>query len=113
VHSVRDVFANGDPDRSYREDYILYSPGDTKGRRVKNHHGPLDEGPVLLPLAPGTYRVKARAARYGTVMVNVVIEAERTTVVHLDGTTPSSGGKSSVFQVRLPNGEIVGWQAAR
>ncbi|HEY6166953.1 MAG TPA: hypothetical protein VI454_02855 [Verrucomicrobiae bacterium] len=113
VYSDWDHFATGDSDRYYREDYTLYWPDSTRTQRVQNHIGSLDEGPVLLRLPPGTYRVKTRAARYGTVIVTVVIEAERTTAIRLDGTMPKRAAASDASEVRLPNGQVVGWKASR
>jgi hypothetical protein len=113
VHSDWDPFATGDPNRRYREDYVLYWPGEAKIRRVRNHIGSLDEGPVRLELPTGTYRVKTRAARYGTVIVSVVIEADQTTAIHLDGTAPKHAASLAAAHVRLPDGQIVGWKASR
>ena len=71
-----------------------------------------DPAPVELPA--GKYRVVANANGYGQVTIPVIIEAQQTTVLHLEG-----GGSwlneaefNQTNAVRLPDGQIVGWRTA-
>ncbi len=113
VYSDWDLFAPGDADRHYRQDYTLIWPGGTRTERVRNHLGWLDEGPVPVRLPPGTYCVKAWAARQGPVVLTVVIKADRATMVRLDGANPNLTDVADASVVRLPNGQVVGSKAAR
>ncbi len=113
VYSVWDIFPGGDSDYHYREDYVLSWPGDAHVRTVRNHAGTFEEGPVSVSLPPGRYQIRARAAGYGKVTANVVIEAGRTTIVWLDGTGPKDAVAPTAAQVRLPNGQMIGWRVTR
>jgi hypothetical protein len=66
-----------------------------------------------VQLPPGKYRVAASSNGYGTVIVPVVIAANRTTAVHLDGSSSwaSNAALNGANSVRLPDGEIVGLRA--
>ena len=59
---------------------------------------------------PGEYHVIARANGYGYVTVPVIIEARRSTVLHLegDGSWPDESMFNQTNAVRLPDGQIVG-----
>src|ERR1700744_5730528 len=66
--------------------YYLYSSSDAAGRRVSNRSGLFGKDPIRLSLPPGKYRVKALGAGTGFVLVPVIVESRRTTIVDLDGT---------------------------
>ncbi len=92
--------------------YVVQTP---RGRRVKsvaNHLGDMDEAPQLVALPAGAYQVVAHSTDYGRVRVPVVIEAFRTTQVHLEGkgSWKPSPPKEDAELVRLPDGEPIGWQ---
>lgn len=107
-------FNSRDP---YRQEYSDYEISTTDGKLlqcVHNNSGTIlqEAVPVVLPV--GKYQVKARANGYGFVTVPVIIAAQQSTVLHLEG-----GGfwpDESVFNqtnaVRLPDGLIIGWKAA-
>jgi hypothetical protein len=81
-------------------------------KEIINHVDRFDEGPIRLPLAPGSYYVRARSAHFGRVNVPVVIEARQTTYVYLDGSQhPEAPSPHQSSAVKLPDGEIVGWSA--
>lgn len=90
--------------------YTINADDGTLSREVINHVDRFDEGPVQLPLAPGSYHIRARSAHFGRVNVPVNIQARQTTFVYLDGNrhpeAPPAGQNSAV---KLPDGEIVGW----
>jgi hypothetical protein len=107
-------FNSADPNRQEYSDYrILTANGDLL-RRVHNNSGTIFQDVVSVSLAPGKYQVAARANGYGYVIVPVVVEAQHSTVLHLEGGPPWPD--TSVFNqtnsVRLPDGQIVGMRAA-
>jgi hypothetical protein len=90
--------------------YVIY---DQNGKRIKlviNRPGYYAEQPRLVSLLPGRYIVQAEAKDYLSVKVPVIIEAGRTTRVHLDDAwLPGEASKTEL--VRLPEGNPVGWSA--
>jgi hypothetical protein len=95
--------------------HMSYNIYDRAGKRVKyvpNHIGVTDEKPSLVTLPQGNYKVVAESSAYGRVTVPVVIQADKTTVLHLDrGWRPASNISSNEV-VRFPDGEAVGWSTA-
>jgi len=90
-----------------------YSVHDDSGRIVKfvsNHMGDTDESPARVTIPAGRYNIVAESSSYGRVTVPVVIQQDRTTVVHLDGAWKPSSSTSSNEVVRLPDGEAIGWK---
>jgi len=105
---------NNSPYRHRYTDYHVYSPDETRlVKAVHNDTGKLVEGPARVQLPAGKYRVIARANGYGTVTVPVVIKANQTTTIHLEGSNwwPRSSLIFEANPVRLPSGQIVGWPA--
>ena len=92
-----------------------YSIRDQSGNLVKyvpNHIGDMDESPTLVTISTGNYKVVAESSAYGRVTVPVVVQAGKTTVLHLDrGWRPASNTFSNEV-VRFPDGEAVGWSCA-
>jgi len=81
---------------------------------VPNHAGDMDQMPQSVLLPSGYYEIVAGSGDYGRVHVPVVIEAGRTTEVHLEGKgmwKPGGPSAADADWVRLPDGEIVGWSA--
>jgi hypothetical protein len=114
VFSAPDVYGhfNDLPYRRFYSDYKLYSEDGKLLQTVHNQsEGPIG-GPKEVELPAGEYRIVARANGYGTVAVPVRIVAHRFTDVHLEGGTTSIGetapSRSNV--VRLPDGQVAGWQ---
>jgi hypothetical protein len=102
------------PSPDYRKRYSNYSILGADGRliqQVSNDTGAAVGMPVEVKLAPGAYRVVAPANGYGVVTVPVVIAANRTTTVHLEGGTIRSVDLAGAAAVRLPDGQVVGWRA--
>ena len=96
-------------------DYEIRSQDGKPLRKISNQSGFQGEDPLPVRLPAGNYRVVARANGYGLVTVPVVIAAAKTTTLHLEG-GDSRSGKSALTvanSVRLPGGEIVGWQAVK
>lgn len=91
--------------------YYVYDAHGALVERVANTVGRYDEAPRQVKLAPGQYRLKARANDYFWVEVPVIIERGQTTRVHLDDhwQVPSNASKADV--VSLPDGNPVGWRA--
>lgn len=93
--------------------YVIERQNGTKLKWVPNHVGDMDQAPERVRLPAGTYDVVARSTAYGRIRVPVVIEAGRTTEVHLGGDwKPALEPADASALVRLPNQEIVGWRAS-
>lgn len=107
-------FDSRDPRRQEYSDYRILTADGRPFQSVHNNSGTILEDPVSVTLAPGKYRVIARANGYGYVTVPVIVEARQTTILHLEG--GGSWPDTSVFNqtnaVRLPDGKIVGWRTA-
>lgn len=112
IHSAFDVGGGGiDSEQQYHSGYKIYSL-DGKSLRYVNNKVGIIEDPQVVSLPPGRYNVVARAAAFGSVTVPVVIEAGKTTSVHLDGSELTSGIQTSAQGlVSLPDGLIIGWSA--
>jgi hypothetical protein len=102
-----------DPDGKRCTDYKVFSDDGNLVRTVHNDSETMLEGPVLVELPAGNYRVVARANGYGSVTVPVVIMTKRTTTVHLEGgaSWPDQAALMHSNPVRLPDGQIIGWRA--
>ena len=91
-------------------DYTVATPDDKPLKRVGNATGPFESYPAKVPLPSGEYHVRAQYEGGGVVVVPVVIEPEKTTVVDLDSEAiPQHADASNM--VRLPDGHVVGWRA--
>jgi hypothetical protein len=106
-------FNRPDPYRQEYSDYDIFSADGKLLRKIHNNLGTVLQEAVPVELPPGKYNVHARANGYGFVKVPVIIEANQSTVLHLEG-----GGfwpDESIFNqtnaVRLPDGQVVGWKA--
>lgn len=105
-------FGRRDPYRPVCSDYKILSSTGTLLRAVHNDSGTILQQPAAVSLPAGRYRVVARANGFGTVTVPVIIEAGRSTIVHLEGDSwPRTGPKDSTNLVHLPDGEAIGWRA--
>ncbi len=94
--------------------YTIYDPAGAVVKYVRNHTGSTDESPALVTVPVGEYNIVAESESYGRVTVPVVIEADKTTIVHLDrrwpvGTKLAAGAVTKNL-VRLPDGEPIGWK---
>ena len=114
VFSEREAISEGDTPIFYQHsEYQVYNASGKLVKDVGNTSGHYDTAPETVPLPPGRYTVKARAKDYLSVVVPVVIDAGRTTSLHLDDRwqPPKSSPKTEfVFE---PGGEPVGWRAGR
>jgi hypothetical protein len=113
VYSAKEARGDGDDPIYYQHsDYSIY---DSRGKRVShvgNSTGHFDEAPRLVRLPPGAYTVKARAECYDLVVVPVVIQSGRTTVVHLDKEWEPASSLQKTKLVNLPGGYVIGWSAS-
>lgn len=102
----------------YRDKYSGYAVFSADGKElvkaVANDRGGVLGSPERIELKPGRYRVVASANGYGQVTAPVLIEAEQTTTIHLEGSFwwPQRSGIHESDPVRLPSGQIAGWRAA-
>ena len=106
-------FNSPDPNRQEYSDYRILTDAGHLVRRVHNNSGTIFQDVVSVELPAGKYKVVARANSYGYVTVPVVVAAQHSTVLHLEGGSPWPD--TSVFNetnsVRLPDGQIVGLRA--
>jgi hypothetical protein len=104
---------NSLPYRMFYTDYRIFSEDGRLLPKVENDNGTSLEGPKTVTLPAGSYRVVARASGYGTVTVPVIIAADRTTTVHLEGggAWQNEAAMAHANAVRLPDGRIAGWRA--
>ena len=94
--------------------YTIYAKDGQPVQTVANASNENDSFPSVVSLAPGAYRVEARAVDCHqnriTVILPVVIKPGETTVAHLD--TPWRPPVYADNDVaRLPCGRIIGWSA--
>ena len=113
IYSALETGPTADSDSAhFHSGYRIYSADEKPLKWVNNRVATYSEDPEAVSLPPGYYRVAARAAGFGTVTVPVVIEAGKTTSVHLDGSKLTSARQSSPSDfVCLPDGFVIGWRA--
>lgn len=78
---------------------------------VRNRASFMDQTPDVVKLPAGNYRVVAESTCCGLVSVPVVIEAGKTTRVHLDGNWLPPRRTPPDQVVFLPDGEVAGWSS--
>ncbi len=102
-------------DEPAHTDYSLRSKTGEFLRRVQNALDSQDAEPTLLTLPPGRYQVQAESEGADClrtrVIVPVVVEAGRTTRVHLEAPWKPTRSVGEAKIVHLPNGQPVGWWA--
>ena len=115
VFSAYEVTAINQGDYEHRRHYTDYKLFSKDGKLLQVVHN--DSNTVLreathVNLAPGQYRVVARANGYGLVTVPLVIAKGQLTTIHLEGGGPwENEVRNQADAVRLPDGQIVGWRA--
>src|SRR5258706_9838587 len=96
VYSAVDAGSTSDSDAyPHHSGYRIFFDDGKQLKYVNNWVATFSEDPATVGLAPGGYKVSARAMRFGTVTVPVVIEAGKTTAVHLDGSEISKGRRTA------------------
>jgi hypothetical protein len=114
VYSAFDVhadFTSTDPERHRHTDYKILDERGEVLQSIRNGSASILEGPVMIFLKPGKYRVRAKAAGYGYVTVPVVLVQGRTTTIHLEGGSSLRSLSRGQDVVRLPDGQVVGSSA--
>ncbi|HEY4415273.1 MAG TPA: hypothetical protein VGO57_06240 [Verrucomicrobiae bacterium] len=106
-------FNNPDPNRREYSNYKVYGNDGTLLQLVQNNSNGAPNSPATVSLAPGKYRIVARANGYGIVTVPVTIVAGKPTVIHLEGgyAWPNESAFNQMNAVRLPDGAIAGWRS--
>jgi hypothetical protein len=103
--------ASVDSEERRHSDYELCSADGRLIRRVANTAPRFSEEPAVVRLAPGSYSITARANGSLRVKVPVVIVADKTTCVRLDGSEPLGRDRVAASEfVTLPDGRAVGWR---
>ena len=107
-------FNSRNPYAQEYSDYEILTPDGQLFRKVHNNSGTMSQDAVPVELPPGKYQVSARANGYGVVKIPVVVVAQRSTVLHLEGgdAWPAGAAFNSTNTVRLPNGLVIGPKAA-
>jgi hypothetical protein len=98
----------------YRVVYSDYELRSRDGKFLQSIHNDTESfagGPKHVALSAGEYQVFARANGYGYVTVPIVIRPHQTTTVHLAGGGWTSDSPAPSDSIRLPGGEVVGWNA--
>jgi hypothetical protein len=93
--------------------YTIATVDDQVIEHVKNATGTFNSRPARVSLPAGEYHVRAQYDRGGFVIVPIVIEPGKTTVVDLDGAALSRHLSVGNEVVRLPDGHVIGWQSLR
>lgn len=96
---------------SVHTNYTIATPNDKVIERVDNATGTFNSKPASVALPPGEYHVRAQYDGGGFVVVPVVIEPGKTTIVDLDGEALPQHPDTNPDKVRLPDGHVVGWRA--
>ena len=117
VYSAYEVsadFNSRDPYHPEYSDYRIFTPDGKLLQRVHNNSGTILQDPMSVELPAGKYSVIARANGYGYVTVPVIIEAQQSTILHIEGggSWPDESAFNQSNAVRLPDGQIIGWKAA-
>src|SRR6185312_14573868 len=90
---------------SVHTNYTVATPTDKVIERIGNATGTFNSKPATVELPSGQYHVRAQYDGGGFVIVPVVIEAGKTTVVDLDGEAlPQHPADETPDKVRLPDG---------
>jgi hypothetical protein len=114
VYSATRVTTADDSEYPVHTPYTIYGRDNKVLRDVNNTAGLFSQAPSTVSLPPGRYQVKALAADAGYVIVPVIIEAHRTTIVDLDGTAlpkrDEALASGTPRLVRLPDGRAIGAQ---
>lgn len=112
VYSAPALVYPADSAHPTHTNYTIYDRDGKILRRVDNRSGSFYQAPVAVSLPTGTYKVKGRVTNYGLVIVPVVIESGRTTILDLDGSTlPQSKPQRDDPWARLPDGQVIGNRA--
>ena len=109
VYSALESVNLGDSNHPAHSSYTIYDRDGKILQHVNNRSGSFYRSLVAVSLPTGTYKVKGRATNNGWVMVSVVIEDGRTTILDLDGSTlPQRKPQRGDHWVRLPDGQVIG-----
>jgi hypothetical protein len=93
-------------------DYTICSQDGKVLEHVRNARSLEDPEPAIVPLAPGTYKIQARARDYGMVTLPVVIQPGRLTSVNLQRfRNPVGDSVPKTELVLLGNHRVIGWKA--
>lgn len=112
VFTAREETTSGEVTYHNYTGYRLLTPDGKLVQFVRNQTGGRDGLPDVVSLPPGSYVVEASAERFGAVTVPVMVQAFKTTEVHLrPGWKPDLEGRGKSDVIRLSDGQPVGWRA--
>jgi hypothetical protein len=98
---------DADIERYVHSSYTIYAPDGAKVRLVSNQTGLFNEDPETVTLPEGKYQVKAETYQGKWVLVPVVVERARTTVVDLNDEWWRDHPLAD-RAVKLPGGSVIG-----
>jgi hypothetical protein len=112
VFTTREQFSSGEVAYSRYTGYDIRAADGKLFRHVQNHAGGGDEQPETISIPSGLYQVEAVAEGVGPVTIPVLIQAIKTTEIHLErGWKPDMADRKNSDLVRMPTGQIIGWRA--
>ena len=112
VFTAQEQTASGEVTYQNYTGYRVLTPEGKQVQYVRNQSGGRDGQPDFVSLPAGSYVVLATAERLGAVSVPVVVQALKTTEVHLrPGWKPDLADQAKSALIRFPNGQPVGWRA--
>jgi len=92
-------------------DYIISTMQGVRVKHVANGAGLFASDPLRVSLPAGEYQVRAQYTGGAFVTVPVLIEADKTTVVDLDGEPLPTKPDSPPDAIKRADGRVVGWVA--
>jgi len=113
VYTATKVVPDGKDSYSYpHTGYRIYTESGRLLEYVPNHVDPVDESVTLVRIPAGKYNVLARSEPYNLVLVPIVIQAGKTTEVHLGAHWKAPTNVSTNQIVYFPDGRPVGWKGS-
>ncbi len=112
VYSAYETGVVDPPDVPRHSAYELEDNSGKRLREVSNFGTTYDPAPVPVVVPAGRYQIMGMAANFGRVTVPVVVRANLTTAVYLDGIPHQAKAAIAAAEaVKLPNGDVIGRRA--
>jgi hypothetical protein len=113
VYTATDAHEIGDNTYYYTHTgYHIYTEDGKLWKYIPNHTGDMDESVANVQIPEGKYKVLARSEPYNVVIVPVLIQAGKTSEVHLGAhwTPPLNAPTNEI--IYFPDGRPVGWKSS-
>jgi len=113
VFSATKTVPDGDSTYYYpHTGYRIFTESGRLLEYVPNHVDPVDESVTLVKIPAGKYKISARSEPYNMVVVPVLIQAGKTTEVHLGAHWKAPANAFTNQIVYFPDGRPVGWKSS-